>query len=159
DPVEAPLVRKAFMMRADGYSWAAIARELNATGVTPRQWKRDGIVRAAQWSGQAARRLVVGREVYVGVAYSGEHRHEDAHKALVTRGLYDRATRTLGSKGRRRNGAGSPDNGGRRPGHAANGGQGHLLNGLARCAACGRVLVVNVHSSSGIAYYRCPGRR
>lgn len=140
DEVEAPVVRRAFAMRADGDSWSKIAIALNEAGVMPRPVvvKNDeGAVvgqRHVTWTHSAVQQLI-HKETYLGVAHSGEHRYEGAHEALVTLAVWKAANESRGA---------------RRAGPKA----GYLLTGLVRCAGCGRAMVH--FTKTGHRYYRCP---
>jgi DNA invertase Pin-like site-specific DNA recombinase len=135
---EAPAVRIAWEMRADGHSWQAIADALNASGIMPRPYKRHKVVKQAVWTHKTVRQLVVGREkdvvgnrVYLGTAWNGQHETPGAHPAIVDEDLYARATEARGTKW-----IGSDD--------------GYLLSGLVRCKSCGYVMTYN-----GADFLRC----
>jgi DNA invertase Pin-like site-specific DNA recombinase len=132
-PEEAAQVRRAFELRAGGHTWPAIAQALNESGTKPRPYKRDGQVRQAVWTHKTVRQIV-GNEVYLGVAYNGDHRHPGAHEAIVTPELYARANKTKGTKP-----VGPPG--------------GYLLTGLVRCSGCGYAMTHAVEG--GRRYYRC----
>jgi DNA invertase Pin-like site-specific DNA recombinase len=137
---EAKQVRKAHRLRAEGFSWAAIADALNASGAAPRPYKRDGQIMQAVWTHATARQLVVGKgpqgewSVYLGMAFNGEHVTEGAHPAIVEPELFQAANDTRGTKFA---GAGGP-------------GAEHLLKGLVRCRGCGYAMTY-----SGADYLRC----
>lgn len=136
DEAEAPAVRLAFRMRADGHSWQAIADALNASEISPRPYKRSDVVKQAVWTHKTARQLVVGREgdgnrVYVGTAWNGAHATENAHPAIVDADLLAAANEARGTK------PVGPD-------------EGHLLSGLVRCRGCGYVMTYN-----GREWIRC----
>jgi site-specific DNA recombinase len=137
DPIEAPAVRKAFELRAAGFTWSAIAAALNEAGVLPRPRKRHGVRKQARWTHKGVRQIVLG-EVYLGTAFNGGRRHPGAHEPLVTPDLYAAANRTKGTK------ALAPS-------------EGYLLSGLVRCSGCG--YVARHASLRGRRYYRCePGQ-
>lgn len=132
--VEAPVVRRAFAMRAAGDGWARIVIALNDAGVMPRPAKRGGVERNVMWTHSAVQQMI-HKEVYLGVAHSGEYRHEGAHEALVDLRTWKAANESRGA---------------RRAGPST----GYLLSGLVRCAGCGRAMV---HFTKGAhRYYRCP---
>jgi hypothetical protein len=83
------------------------------------------IARRMHWSHTTARQRL-SNEVYLGVARAGVYRNEHAHPAIIERDLWDQVqaahTPTPASKG-----ALTAD---------------RLLQGLARCAGCGRTLRV-----------------
>lgn len=108
DPQTAPLVVEAFTRRAGGESWRQLSDWLNSRAVT---------ATGAQWSPRTAAHIVK-RETYLGVAFRGEHRCEDAHPALVTLPEWRAANAVQGGPG------------GIRRGDSA------LLAGLIRCAGC-----------------------
>jgi hypothetical protein len=126
---EAKQVKRAFVMRAEGYSWGAIADALNASGAPPRPYKRHGIVQQARWTFKTVRQAVKS-EVYTGVAFNGPHRHEGAHTAIVTPELYAAANETKGTKLLRPT-------------------EGHLLSGLVRCAGCGYAMTYKNYAGKG----------
>lgn len=124
---EAEQVRRAFTLRADGFSWAAIAGQLNASGARPRPYKRDGQTMQAVWTHKTVRSLVVGKgpagewSVYLGMAFNGSRCVEDAHPAIITQELFDAANGTRGSKFAK----------------ATGDVEDRLLSGLVRCNGCG----------------------
>ncbi|HEX6697037.1 MAG TPA: recombinase family protein [Solirubrobacteraceae bacterium] len=134
---EAKQVKRAFALRAEGFSWPAIAEQLNASGATPRPYKRDGKVMQAGWTHKTVRQLVVGKgpkgewSVYLGMAFNGEHCVEDAHPAIVTPELFAAANDAKGVK------PVGPD-------------EGYLLTGLVRCKGCGYAMAYN-----GPDFVRC----
>jgi DNA invertase Pin-like site-specific DNA recombinase len=136
DEREAPIVVQMFEMRADGHSWHAIAAKLNEGNVMPRPYRRHEQVIESRWRGNSINAMV-SNETYLGHAYSGEHRHENAHLPLVSRELFARANRMKGTKPNK------PE-------------EGYLLTGLCRCATCGYVMV---HTrNNGVRYYQCSGK-
>lgn len=139
DESEAPAVRAAFAMRADGHSWQAIADALNAGPIRPRPYRRDKVEYQPEWTHKTVRGMVVGRkgtgnEVYLGTAWNGEHETPDAHPAIVTPELLGRANRAKGTK-------------------PIGPKQGYLLTGLVRCAGCGYSMTHQL--LRGRRYYRC----
>jgi DNA invertase Pin-like site-specific DNA recombinase len=115
DETEAPIVRRIFELRLDGYRWADIAKALNEAGVpSPRggHWTHPTIC------------TIVQNEAYTGVVKLGERRVEGAHEPLVSRSDWQRAqsTRTVARHGRLVTG---------------------LAGGLLECSGCGRPLSVH----------------
>jgi DNA invertase Pin-like site-specific DNA recombinase len=113
---EAPTVRRIFELRADGWSWQAIASELNEHWAAPR--RRHG--RQPLWQFPTVA-YMAKNEVYLGTAWNGAHRYPDAHAAIVDAELFHKTNRTKGTRP-----IGNPD--------------GNLLTGLLRCATCGYVM-------------------
>jgi len=136
-PDEAPAVRTMFQRRAEGHSWPSIAKEMQAAGYRPRPSKRDKTERQAEFTPQRVRQIVMSK-TYVGTAWNGKRERRGAHPALVKQPLWDRANRTKGTRTDRV-------------------ADGHLLTGLARCAGCGYVMVVNV-TGKGHRTYTCRSR-
>jgi DNA invertase Pin-like site-specific DNA recombinase len=114
DEQAAPIVRRIFRMRVDGYRWAAIIRALNDAGVPS--------PRGGQWV-HATVATIVQNEVYTGVVKLGERRHEKAHEPLVSASDWKRAqtTRTVAHTGRYKGG---------------------IAGGLLECSSCGGPMVV-----------------
>lgn len=138
DPTEAPTVQLAFQLRAEGLSWASIARRLNEAGVMPRPHRIKEVWRQVKWSDTAVARLI-GKEVYLGVAHSGANRTEGAHEPIVSADLWAKAHRSAGAK------------------FKASGDE-HLLTGLIRCAGCGHTMtrIVKRNARQGSwSYYVC----
>jgi DNA invertase Pin-like site-specific DNA recombinase len=136
---EAEQVRRAHRLRAEGFSWAAIADELNASGAKPRPYKRDGKVMQAVWTHKTVRQLVVppkgrdGLSAYLGMAWNGTHVTADAHDAIITPELFAAANDTRGTKF-----AGADGNGE------------YLLKNLVFCNGCGYRMTY-----AGGDYLRC----
>ena len=136
---EAPVVRLAFTMRADGASWAAIIRAMDASGIMPRPYRKHGVERQATWSTTTVAKMIRS-EVYCGVAWNGDLRKDDAHDAIVSRYVYAKANRARGK--------------------AATEKSFYTLSGLVRCAGCGYAMP---RSTAGDprpdgtknAYYKC----
>jgi DNA invertase Pin-like site-specific DNA recombinase len=135
-PVEpfAGYVREVFAKRAAGTSWPRIAAWLNTKCKTP-----DG----HRWTHKTVRDLA-HTWAYLGWAYSGIDKdgnatpdgfvNREAHDAIVTRELWDRAHARAGRR------HAQPEDG-------------YLLSGLARCSSCGYKLR---HDPVGKhRYYRC----
>lgn len=131
---EAEVVYMIFERRGEGWSWSRIAEAANATGVYPRPRKRDGVLQEAHWTAQTVSQLT-RNEVYIGVAFNGEHRTPGAHKPIILRELWAAVEEMRGTKPTRKDGRESE--------------RALLSGGLARCAGCGHALVRDG------AYYRC----
>jgi DNA invertase Pin-like site-specific DNA recombinase len=125
DEQAAPVVRRIFALRLDGYKWAAIVAALNEAGVSS--------PRGGRWMHSTVCTLVAN-EVYTGVVKLGRRRVENAHEALVSRADWQRAqsTRTVVRHGR----------------YAAG-----LAGGLLQCSGCGGPLGVGGHE--GRLTYGC----
>jgi len=118
----APVIRRAFELRAAGASWTQVAAHLTDAGVST-SWdgrERNGKkVDGKAWGLRAAATLLQN-DVYLGGVHSGEFVKEDAHEPIVSRALFasvqaKKETRasTLGER------------------------QPRLLTGLVYCASCG----------------------
>jgi DNA invertase Pin-like site-specific DNA recombinase len=123
---EAEGVRCLFRSRAKEVSWNSIAAEMD------RRWPLEGA-----WTQQRLRHMV-GSDVYLGVARSGNHVNREAHAAIVTRAEWEAAQ----TKKRRTRSRGAP----------------RLLSNIARCATCGYGLRKD-KARSDYDRYSCPGRR
>jgi DNA invertase Pin-like site-specific DNA recombinase len=134
DSETAPLVMRAFEMRAAGESWPRIAAFLNA-GHPP--------AKAPMWTHSTVGHLVRNR-AYLGEASHGAHVQPGAHPAIVSVELWDAANAVQG----------------RAPGRGD--GDGTLLHGLVRCAGCRRSMSAGVTQSGGrkgrLLTYRCRRR-
>lgn len=121
DRRQASKVVKAFELRREGLPQTEIARRLG-------------------WSHSTTRQILVN-EVYLGVVRHGDSRTEGAHKAIVSRELFDavQATRTTEPVP---------------PGDTT---RDRLLLGLARCSGCGHTLKVVRRKRKGgyVASYYC----
>lgn len=106
-PEEAPGVRLAFELRAEGKSWRSICDALTAAGYRPR--------RGSNWTTNTVTAMLAN-PVYLGQAKQGDLVKEGAHPALVDRELFRKANAARGV------------------GHAKTGDW--LLSGLLRCASC-----------------------
>ncbi|MEI6446507.1 MAG: recombinase family protein [Actinomycetes bacterium] len=113
DPVAAKHVKRAFQMAAKGAEWREIGEMLRAAGVA-------GPYGQTYWDVRAVTR-VVKNPVYTGEARSGEHRNPSAHKALVSRAVFEKASRPRAVMAPRRESTA-------------------LLAGLIRCAGCQHVM-------------------
>ncbi len=133
---EAAIVREAFHRKAAGESYASVARFLTEQGVRPPSRENDGV----GWSHSTVRQMLLN-ETYLGVAWSGEYRNEEAHEAILTRAEFDAAR--VGRRAARPTGKTS---------------HGALLVGVARCAGCGRTLRVRTRTrkdGSVVRAYYC----
>jgi DNA invertase Pin-like site-specific DNA recombinase len=128
EPAEAEVVHLIFDLRAAGWSNGRIAARLNE-GTTMRS-------AGARWAPQSIRKVIV-KEVYTGVAVHGDYRKENAHPAIVTRELWEKANRVKGTR------------------YAD--GEKHLLTGLVRCSSCGRTMpfIRQSAGNAGRGYYQC----
>ncbi|HTX09935.1 MAG TPA: recombinase family protein, partial [Solirubrobacteraceae bacterium] len=105
EPDEAAVVVEMFELRAAGWTWPKIASKLNADGHRPRPYRRwvevDGVKteewRQARWTPKGVRQMVMN-EVYLGVAFNGEHRTPGAHDPIVGAELFAAARRAKGVK-------------------------------------------------------------
>jgi DNA invertase Pin-like site-specific DNA recombinase len=80
---DAPLVRRAFEMRAEGKSWGMIADWLSEHGGN----------RGSRWIPSGVMHMVRNR-AYLGEAWHGKHAHTAAHEPIVDVPLWHRANRT-----------------------------------------------------------------
>lgn len=88
DPIAAPLVRRAFQMRAEGESEPSI-----------RRWLLDhGVRRSVQGV-----HLMLASRVYLGEIHFGDLRNPCAHEALIERALFERVQRMHVPRGPRPN--------------------------------------------------------
>lgn len=131
----APVVKRAFKMAGEGREWRDIATMLNESGVT-------GPYGNSYWDLRAARRMVLN-PVYTGEARSGEYRNASAHKAIVTRAVFEKASRPRATM---------------RPRTASRA----LLAGLIRCAGCQYVMKADwmtvkhgARAGERVRFYRC----
>lgn len=133
DPIEAPIVERAFEMRASGMGWVQIAKSLNAAAMLPRKFERKGVEHQPNWT-QSRLFDMIKSKTYLGIAHNGERETPDAHPAIVTEDLYKRANRARGAK---------------RASKTT-----YLLTGLVRCSLCGKSMTYFRHPS-GKLYLRC----
>jgi DNA invertase Pin-like site-specific DNA recombinase len=112
DPATAPLVKRAFELRAAGEPWPRIAAFLN---------ERHPPSKAALWTRSTVNHLI-RNPAYLGRATCGKHVQLDAHPALVSVELWHAANAVK---------AQAPNRGD---------GEGTLLAGLVRCAGCRYVM-------------------
>lgn len=113
DEATAKHVRKAFKMAADGAYWRDIGDMLRTAGV-------QGPYGNSHWDIRAVTR-VIHNPVYTGEARSGEYRNPDAHTALVSRSVFEQASKPRAVQRPRRESTA-------------------LLSGLIRCAGCQHVM-------------------
>lgn len=130
DEREAPIVKYAFELRAKGDGWVAIAKRLNDEGKLPRP-KPDGTQKL--WKHNVVAAMIQNR-VYLGVAWHGEFETKNAHPAIVTTKLFNRANKIRGRRSSETH-------------------TGSLLTGLVRCASCGYTMQVS--KTRGRRYYTC----
>jgi hypothetical protein len=96
DPETAPLLRRIFEMRADGYSWSSIGRWLGGEedeDGKPRKGEPRPLAippRGGTWAVSTLRN-VIANEMYLGVVTLGDRRLEDAHEPLISRSLWKAA--------------------------------------------------------------------
>lgn len=112
NPATAPLVKRAFELRAAGEPWPRIAAFLN---------DRHAPDKALAWTRSTVNHMI-RNPAYLGQATCGKHVHVDAHPALVSRELWEAANAVK---------AQAPSRGE---------GEGTLLAGLIRCAGCRYVM-------------------
>jgi len=122
----AGLVRDVFRRRARGASWSELVRYLDAHAPP---------TRARQWTHGSVGKLLRNR-AYLGAAFNGEHVQEGAHEALVSPAEFAAAEAVRSLMPAR--------------------GEGSLLAGLLRCAACRYRMTIN-HGAKGSPRrsYRC----
>ena len=129
----APFVAQVFEARAGGASWRECARILEDAGVaTP----YGGV----QWANRSLSHLTSNR-AYLGEARSGAFVNPDAHPAIVSAEVWNRAQVPRGRR------------------FAPTGGA--LLSGLVRCAGCRFVLKADKQrgrDGGQLRIYRCRGR-
>jgi hypothetical protein len=133
---EAPTVIEAARLRADGWSWPRIARELNAHWCPPRVTKRKGVEWQAEWNHTTVHQMLK-QDVYRGWAYSKPHVNKAAHPPLIDPDTWARVEAARGVKHDRP-------------------AEGYELTGLVRCAGCGYAMMHN--TDNGRRYYRCKRR-
>jgi site-specific DNA recombinase len=112
DPTTAPLVKRAFELRAAGEAWPRIAAFLN---------EHHPPTKAPAWTRSTVNHLI-RNPAYLGRATCGKHVQPDAHPALVSIGLWNAANAVKAQPPSRGNGEGT------------------LLAGLVRCAGCRYVM-------------------
>jgi DNA invertase Pin-like site-specific DNA recombinase len=128
DEATAPIIRRIFELRLDGYGWAPIASTLNEAGVpSPAggHWVLNGV------------RRIVKNEVYAGTVVLGERRLEGAHEPLVRAADWRRAQGTPRAVIRN--------------GRIVTG----IAGGLLVCTGCDRPLTATGANSKGYLHYGC----
>jgi DNA invertase Pin-like site-specific DNA recombinase len=131
-PERAPLVGEVFQRRGDGQSWSQLADFLNA---------RSRTTTGSAWVARTVAHLIRNR-AYLGEAFHGRHRREDAHQPLVTLAEFEAANAVRGGKGAIRR-------------------ESPLLAGLVRCAGCMYAMkgdMARVRDGERARMYRCRGR-
>jgi DNA invertase Pin-like site-specific DNA recombinase len=138
DERAAAVVRDLFRRRAAGATIGDLVRFLDESGLRPPSRKDESL---SGWAHSTVRQMLAN-ETYLGVAWHGDYRNEEAHPAIVSRDEFD-AVRIV--PGDRPLGTSTAD---------------RFLLGLARCAGCGRTLKVvrrkRADGSYAVAYY-CKG--
>jgi DNA invertase Pin-like site-specific DNA recombinase len=138
DPVWGPVISEVFARRAQGRSWADLARWMNDQKV-PVQYASGR--REARWTGHTVSRLVAGR-VYLGEVRHGQFLNPEAHDPLVTPAVWHAAQSARSVQAPRV------------------GGDGALLAGLVRCSGCGYGMYRSTGRGAGgtvMTGYRCRG--
>lgn len=134
DPQTAPHVQLVYRLRADAWSWAQIADELDRLGVPT--------ARGGRWT-KSTLASMVRNEAYLGVVALGARRVIDAHEPLVDKALWHRAQSTRRAPAR--------------SGRLIAG----LAGGLVTCSHCGGTMSVvggrDGRNGSRVSY-SCPGR-
>lgn len=126
DPATARIVQEAFERRAAGATVTEIARLLDTT---------NGRVFT-----NSAARYVIGNRTYLGEVRSGEYVKPNAHEPLVTLALFQAANARKAGAATRRDSTG----------------EGVLLSGLLRCAACRRCMSIGRNGARPpVELYRC----
>ena len=128
DSVAAPVIRNVFLRRAKGTSWGSLCVYLDEA--LPREGGKVWTVRTVS--------DLVTREVYLGVAASGDARKENAHPAIVSQAEWEAAQRSKPSRPRGTSTA--------------------LLAGFVRCSGCGHAMVRS-GDGHGRGYYTYKCRR
>jgi site-specific DNA recombinase len=121
DPETAPLVKRAFELRAAGEPWPRIAAYLN---------ERHAPNKAPAWTRSTVNHLI-RNPAYLGQATCGAHVQLDAHPALIGRELWDAANAV------------------KAPAPSRGDGEGMLLAGLVRCAGCRYTMSKNATQGAG----------
>jgi hypothetical protein len=123
DDDTAPFLVKIFERRADGHSWASIARWLDAEGVKPRAPRRADGRGSGAWTTSTLSNII-RNPVYLGIVTLGDRPPvEGAHEPLVTRALWNRAQSSTTIQRTGKNCAG-------------------IAGGLLHCGTCGGKLSV-----------------
>lgn len=125
DPAEAPAVRLAYTLRAQGMGLLSICRRLDEAGYLPKSG-RPG------WSKNSVRKILQS-PLYAGLVRHGDELIAGRHEPIVTRELWD----TVQARWRR----------------TAEHARGrHLLAGILYCGSCGGRMR---HEPGGARLYRC----
>lgn len=132
DPAVAPIIRRLFVARAGGASWAELAALLADEKV-------QGPFGEFNWRTRVVQQIIVN-PVYLGQARSGEFVNDAAHEAIVDRATWEAAQRARPAAPSR-----SDDD----P---------PLLSGLIRCAGCRHTLKadkMSLRDGTRARTYRC----
>jgi DNA invertase Pin-like site-specific DNA recombinase len=124
EPTEAAIVRRVFEMRADGASATTLARYVAEQGYS---------------KNHASMRDWVKQRAYLGEVRSRGYVNVEAHTAIVSEELFDRANVARGI----------------RP--VPTGKTQAMLKSLVRCAGCGAAMLVRVETKDSKAAYYCRG--
>jgi DNA invertase Pin-like site-specific DNA recombinase len=126
DPATAPIIRKAFEMRAAGASITEVARLLDSANCSVFT--------------HATTRYILGNRTYLGEVRSGAYVNPTAHKPLVSLALFEAANARKAVAATRRDSTG----------------KGVLLSGVIRCAACRRCMSIGRNGANPpVETYRC----
>jgi DNA invertase Pin-like site-specific DNA recombinase len=138
--IEAPTVIEAARLRADGWSWPRIARELNEHWCPPRVTTRtingEKVTWQAEWNHTTVAQML-RQDVYRGWAYSKPYMNKAAHPPLIDPDTWARVQSARGVRHDQVEG-------------------GYELTGLVRCSGCGHAMVHSIER--GRRYYRCKRR-
>jgi DNA invertase Pin-like site-specific DNA recombinase len=126
---ESPVVLRMFEERAEGAGWVGIAESLNGDDIKTRA--------GHGWTAGRVKSIVEAR-VYLGEVRSGEFVNPDAHEAIVSAELWERANA-------------------RRKTTARRDGEDYPLTGLLYCSECGVRMRGTTTHKAGTAYrsYKC----
>ena len=141
DPPKDAMAKRMFDMAASGMSLRKIAQALNGEGLTTAKGKR--------WGTSSVHKILTN-ETYTGVVVWGRKskddrepvRAENAHPAIVSRGLFDQVQEQLRQK--------APS-----VTHPRRAGSNHLLSGLVKCKRCRLALIAAPAKSGQYTYYVC----
>jgi site-specific DNA recombinase len=128
DPVAAPVVRELFRLKAVGATWSALCAFMDERLPRPN---------GTHWTRSTLAGIIASR-TYLGEAFAGDVVKRGAHPELVDRATWE-AAQSSGKRPQRRAGAA-------------------LLQGLARCAACGHTLTRMSDGKRGYMNYECRKR-
>lgn len=121
DPKMAPVVKAIFEMRARGATWGDCAKYLIEYGNRPTA-NRESV------------RVMIRNRAYLGVAYHGDIEQKNAHPAIVSQRLFDKANAVKG----------------RRPSKDGTISSKTLLQGLVFCGSCGHKMALGGYSHKGV---------